>query len=58
MATKNYNWAMENDTFFAIKNRATLETQVTGKQVTFKDILDRAITKEVKGFKPLVKKGK
>ena len=56
--TKNYNYSIDKDIFFAIKTRATLETQTTGKQVTFKDILDRAIQKEVKGFKPLIKSKK
>ncbi len=53
---KSYNYKIDEDIFFAIKNRATLETQVSGKQVAFIDILNRAILKEVKSFKPLIQK--
>ena len=56
LKTKAYLYAMDEVIFFKIKNRAVLETQVTGEQVSFVDILNRAVAKEVKGFKPLIQK--
>jgi hypothetical protein len=56
--TKKYNIEMDDTDFYAIKNRATLESQISSDTVTLKDIIIRALKKEIKSFKLLTMKKK
>ena len=50
---KRYLYKIEVDTLNKLKSRALLETIDRGTNVYIKDIIDRAIEKEIKNFKPL-----
>ncbi len=46
------------DLWCKMRDRATIETQIYNKTITVTDIIIRAIEKEIKSFKPLIKGGK